>query len=46
VDEAKAEVAKINKRYGPWAYNVPDYKAKDFMTEPDALLVKDEDASK
>ncbi|MFP6747213.1 MAG: hypothetical protein VCD66_06435 [Alphaproteobacteria bacterium] len=45
-DEAKTEVADINRRYGSWAYQLPDYKAKDFMTEPDDLLVKDEDASK
>lgn len=40
--DAEIEVADINKRFGPWAYNVPEYKAKDFMTSPDALLVKDE----
>lgn len=41
--DAKAEVAEINKRYGSWAYIVPDYKAKDFMTDASTLLIKDED---
>ncbi len=46
VADAKAEVADINKRFGVWAYRVPNYKANDFMTGPDDLLVKDEDAKK
>jgi len=45
-DEAKQEVAQINKRFGPWAYNLPEYKAKDFMTEASALLVEDKDRNK
>ena len=45
-DDAKREVAGINKRYGPWAYNLPEYKAKDFMTEASALLVEDKDPDK
>ncbi|MBL6954038.1 MAG: hypothetical protein ISR50_15475 [Alphaproteobacteria bacterium] len=46
VDEAKQEVAMINKRFAPWAYKFPDYKAKDFLTEASALLVEDKDAKK
>jgi hypothetical protein len=42
---ARAEAAEINKRFGPWAFQIPDYKAKDFMTPPDALLVKDDGKS-
>ncbi|MDP6689687.1 MAG: DUF4340 domain-containing protein [Alphaproteobacteria bacterium] len=45
-DEAKAEVAHINKRYGPWAYIVPKYKAKDFMTDASSLMIEDKDSSK
>ena len=45
-DAARTEAADINKRYGPWAFQVPDYKAKDFMTPPDALLVRDDGKSK
>ncbi|MBT3332058.1 MAG: DUF4340 domain-containing protein, partial [Rhodospirillaceae bacterium] len=41
--DAKVEVAEINKRYGAWAYVIPDYKAKDYMTEAATLLIKDED---
>ncbi len=43
-DEAKAEVAHINKRYGPWAYIVPKYKAKDFMTDASSLMIEDRDS--
>ena len=44
--EAKAEVAQINERYSPWAYMLPEYKAKDFMTEASALMVEDKDSPK
>ncbi len=44
--DARLEVAMINKRFAPWAYKLPDYKAKDFLTEASALLVEDKDASK
>ncbi len=44
-DDARREVADINRRFGPWAYQVPDYKAKDFLTGPDDLLVKDDKTS-
>ena len=30
IDDAKSEVAHINQRFGPWAYELPEYKAKDF----------------
>lgn len=43
--DAKAEVARINKRFGPWAYKMPAYKAKDFLTDASDLLVEDKDAS-
>ncbi len=45
-DEAKAEVAEINQRYSPWAYILPEYKAKDFMTAADDLMIEDKDSSK
>ena len=46
VDEAKQEVARINRRFGPWAYKLPEYKAKDFLTSASELLVEDKDPSK
>ncbi|MDA1100498.1 MAG: hypothetical protein O2967_16090 [Proteobacteria bacterium] len=46
VDDAKSEVAHINKRFAPWAYKLPEYKAKDFLTEASALLVEDKDPGK
>lgn len=46
VDDAKLEVANINQRFAPWAYELPEYKAKDFLTQASALLVEDKDASK
>ncbi len=45
-DEARAEVVEINKRYSPWAYILPEYKAKDFMTEASTLMIEDKDSSK
>ena len=46
VDDAKLEVAMINKRFAPWAYKLPDYKAKDFLTDASDLLVEDKAESK
>ena len=40
--DAKVEVTNINRRFNPWAYRIPEYKAKDFMTGANQLLVKDD----
>lgn len=36
--EAQTEAAAINARTGGWAYKLPDYKAKLFLTSLDSLL--------
>jgi hypothetical protein len=36
--EAQAEAVTINVRTAGWAYKLPDYKAKLFMTSLDSLL--------
>ena len=43
--DAKVEVARINQRFGAWAYRIPEYKAKDFITGATQLLVKDDGKS-
>ena len=43
--DAKVEVARINQRFRPWAYRIPEYKAKDFITGATQLLVKDDGKS-
>ncbi|MDP6342049.1 MAG: DUF4340 domain-containing protein [Alphaproteobacteria bacterium] len=45
-DEVRAEVDRINGRFAPWAYRVAKYKADDFMTARDALLMKDDGKGK
>jgi len=36
--ETEAEARAINARVAPWAYKLPEYKAKLFLTERDSLL--------
>ena len=43
--DAKVEVAKINQRFSPWAYRIPEYKAKDFITGAHQLLGKNDGKS-
>ena len=43
--DAKVEVARINQRFGAWAYRIPEYKAKDFITGATQLLGKDDGKS-
>jgi len=40
IEDAKNEVTKFNKRFSYWAYRIPEYKAKDFMTGAEQLLIK------
>ena len=40
--DANIEVANTNQRFSPWAYRIPEYKAKDFITGTNQLLVKDD----
>lgn len=43
---AAEEVAKLNKRFGMWAYRLPEYKAKDFSADLDKVTVpKDQKGS-
>ncbi|HZD24791.1 MAG TPA: DUF4340 domain-containing protein [Alphaproteobacteria bacterium] len=37
--EVKKEVGQINKRYGDWAYLLPDYKGTDFMIARNEIIV-------
>ena len=43
--DAKSEVTKFNKQFSAWAYRIPEYKAKDFMTGAEQLLIKDDGKS-
>jgi hypothetical protein len=39
-EEAEKEAAYINKRFGPWAYNLPRYKADDFTVTMEKLVAE------
>ena len=45
IEDAKTEATKFNKRFSAWAYRIPEYKAKDFMTGAEQLLIKDDGKS-
>ena len=45
IEDAKGEVTKFNKRFSAWAYRIPEYKAKDFMTGAEQLFIKDDGKS-
>jgi hypothetical protein len=38
-EKVKEEVERLNKRFGPWAYNLPRFKADDFTTPLGKLIV-------
>lgn len=40
-EEVRAEAERINRRFGPWAYNIPQYKAVD-LTPPMSRLAAPE----
>jgi hypothetical protein len=39
-EAVQKEAARINDRYGVWAYRFPDYKGKDFTIAHDDLIVR------
>ncbi len=40
-EEVKKQVGEFQQRYGKWAYKLPDYKTKDFLTDAMSITVAD-----
>lgn len=39
-DEVREEADRINQRFAPWIYKLPEYKGKDFFVSRDELIMK------